>query len=131
MAEATSSSSRSPGAASVGLRLLALIGALALAFGCAVLVLVVIELIDNPLCSDTSGVAAALLADGAEASCFDGSSVTRILAIVFGAPAALLAGLAALMALGFALGMRIGKRLLMVIAAAVVLAGAMFLVGEI
>ncbi|MBA2240255.1 MAG: hypothetical protein H0W09_03275 [Solirubrobacterales bacterium] len=44
---------------------------------------------------------------------------------------ALLAGLAALMALGFALGMRIGKRLLMVIAAAVVLAGAMFLVGEI
>lgn len=102
--------------AGVGLRFLALLGALVLAFGAAVLIYATITLVDSPTCADAIG-------DPSVTECYLGSSFEKLAGTVLTGAAGLFGALAALLALGFALGAATGRKLVVTTVIAVVLAG--------
>lgn len=103
-------------AAGVGLRLLALIGALVLAFGTAVLVIVTLDVADAPTCAES-------IANQVADECYLGSSFEKLLATVLTGGGAIFGAIATLLALGFALGASTGRKLVISTIVAVVLAG--------
>ena len=115
-----------PRKAGAGMRILAVILALALAFVTAVAVIVVLDIGELTPCEDV-GNDITLLND--EGECFDGSSTAKTISLVLGWPGAILAGVATLLALGFALRGYGGRRLITVIVAAAVLLGLALLIG--
>jgi len=103
--------------AAVGLRIGAGLLALMLAFICAVAIAVMIDVNDTPLCGEVPS--AQELAGGYE--CYDFSDSVKPIVVGAGWIGAVLAGIAAILALAFAVRGRGGRSLLLVIAAAAVL----------
>lgn len=123
--EATPTDTGSP-KAGVGARSGAVIGALVLAFLAAVAVLVMVQVGDTATCDDVLAGKADFNDDG---ECYDGSSTTKLIALVLGWPGAVLAVVATFLALAFAIRGRGGRRLVQVIVAAAVLLGLSLLIG--
>ena len=114
-----------PGA---GWRVLAVILFLALAFACAVMVIAMADIGDTPTCADVRSGAAPLPSD---LECFDGSSTQKTISLILGWPSGILAGIAALGALFFAITGRAGRLVLQLTAAAIVLGAASLIIGSI
>ena len=113
-------------------RIGAVLLALVLAFGCAVMVLVMLDIGDSPRCDDQQALLEEQQSTGAvQIECFDGGEVEKIGSLVLGWPGAVLAGLAALLALAFAARGRGGRTLVTVTSVAIVLSGLSILVGSI
>ncbi len=130
--------------ASGGWRALGVILAIALAFACAVMVIAMVEVGDNPACQDLADDPAELAAFLAgEQECIGeltvtangavlesgGSSAQKTATLIFGWPSAVLAGLAALMALFFAATGRQGRLLLQLTGAAIALGAISIVIG--
>lgn len=98
---------------------------LVLAFVTAVAVIVMIDIGELTPCADVTDVSQ--LND--EGECFNGSGTAKTIALVFGWPGSILAGLATLLAVGFAITGTGGRRLAFVIAASAVLLGLSLLIG--
>jgi hypothetical protein len=118
--------STAPRKAGAGMRILAVLLAVGLAFVTAVAVIVVLDIGDLTPCQDVGNDISKLNADG---ECFDGSATAKTISLVLGWPGAILAGLATLLALGFAIRGYGGRRLIAVIVAAAVLLGLALLIG--
>lgn len=99
--------------------------ALVLAFVSAVGVAVMLDIGETTPCSDVQSIAD--LNDDGE--CYDGSDTKKTIALILGWPGSALAGIAALLALGFAIRGRGGRTLLMTIGAAAVLIAASLIIG--
>ena len=113
--------------AGAGPRVLALIAALGLAFAAAVAILAMILIGDTTPCADVDSPAD-LNEDG---ECFDGSSTKKLIALVLGWPGAVLLAASVLLALGFTITGRGGRRLIAVAVAGAVLFGLSILAGSI
>jgi hypothetical protein len=109
-----------------GMRALAVIGCIVLAFAAAVMIVAMVDIGRTPTCDDVRA-GNALPYQG---NCFDGSSTQKTISLVLGWPSGVLGGLAALLALAFAITARRGRLALQVTAAAVVLAGLSLLIGS-
>lgn len=118
----------SSGKASGGLRALAAIGFLVIAFGTAVIAVAAADIGKTPTCADVQSGKAALPSDR---QCFDGGHTKRTATVALMWPGAALGAIAALLALAFAFTGRNGRRLLLVLAAAIVLSGLGVLVGSV
>ena len=94
----------SPERPGAGWRVLAVILFLALAFACAVMVIAMADIGDTPTCADVRSGAAPLPSD---LECFDGSSTQKTISLILGWPSGILAGIAALAALFFAITGRV------------------------
>ena len=103
----------------------AVILALVLAFITAVAVVVMLDIGELTPCDDVSSLSQ--LNDDGE--CFDGSSGSKTIALILGWPGTVLAGIAALMALAFAIRGYGGRPLVLVIVAAAVLLGLSLIIG--
>jgi len=103
----------------------AVVLALVLAFITAVAVIVMLDIGELTPCDDVTNITQ--LNDDGE--CFDGSSTSKTISLILGWPGTLLAGLATLMALGFAIRGTGGRPLVMVIIAGAVLLGLSLLIG--
>lgn len=114
-----------PSKAGGGLRALAVLGALILAFAAAVMIVVSIDVSGTPTLREHNrdGV---ISDDG---DYYDGSKLRRTVGVVGGAAAGLLGALAALAALAFAVtGLR-GRPILILAAAAILIGGLTFIVA--
>ena len=107
------------------LRIGAVLLAIALAFVCAVGVVVMLDIADTTSCEDVRTVAD--LNDSGE--CYDGSDTTKTIAMILGWPGSIMAGIAALLALAFAIRGYGGRRLGIAIAIAAVLLGGSLIIG--
>ena len=114
--------------ASGGLRALGVLGFLILAFASAVLIAAIVDIGNTPTCADVQSGKAALPSDH---QCFDGGSTKKAITEILVWPGGILAGVAAIMALAFAVTGRNGRRLLFVVALAIVLSGLGLLIGSI
>ncbi|UJA20513.1 hypothetical protein HJD18_10035 [Thermoleophilia bacterium SCSIO 60948] len=101
--------------AGVGLRFLALLGALVLAFGAAVLIYATVTLVDSQTCEQA-------FSDPTATECYLGSSFEKTIGTILTGAAGLFGAAAALLALGFALGAATGRKLAITTIIAVVLA---------
>jgi hypothetical protein len=108
--------------ASGGMRALAVLGALVLAFAAAVIITVMVDLGKGPLCGEPHDITE---------TCWDVSSGGRVVSLIFGWPGAILGVVAALAALAFALTGRNGRRVWVLTGAAVVLCGLSIAVAQI
>jgi hypothetical protein len=113
--------------ASGGLRALSIVGFLVLAFACAVLITAIVDIGHTPTCSDVN----AGNAQPYQGHCFDGSTTKKTITQILVWPGGVLAGVAALLAIAFAVTGRNGRRLLWVLALAIVLSGLGLLIGSI
>jgi hypothetical protein len=123
--EATATPAGPPKAGALA-RIGAVILALVLAFITAVAVIVMIDIGELTPCEDVTNPLTQLNDEG---ECFDGSSTSKTISLIVGWPGTILAGLAALMALGFAIRGTGGRQLVMVIIAAAVLLGLSLVIG--
>ncbi len=114
-------SSLDQGKASVGWRVLGVLLALALAFGCAAMVVAMSDIGSTPTCHDIT----------VRKECFSGSSLQKAITIGLGWPSAAIAGLAGLVALAFAITGRRGPLALLLAAVAIVLGGLSVLIGNV
>jgi len=112
--------------ASGGWRALAVLLALVLAFGAAVMFVVAINPDDTPRCEQLE---LQLAAGGGE--CYDITETQQLIQNIFAIPAGVLATLAALLALYFAATGRQGRLLVRLAGAAVVLGVAAVIVGQV
>jgi hypothetical protein len=112
---ATAPPPSAPEKAGPGLRVLAIVGFVVLAFATAVIVSVMVDLGGGPLCKDVGGAA------NPTEDCWDVSSGGQVISLVLGWPGAILGGLAALSALAFTFTGRNGRRFWLLTLAAVVL----------
>jgi hypothetical protein len=115
-----------PPKAGAGMRILAVLLALVLAFVTAVAVMVMLDIGELTPCEDVGNDLSKLNDEG---ECFDGSSTTKLVSLVLGWPGTVLAGLATLLALGFAIRGYGGRRLITVIVAGAVLLGLALIIG--
>ena len=115
-----------PPKAGAGLRVLAVILALVLAFITAVAVIVMLDIGELTACDDVGNDLSKLNEDG---ECFDGSSTTKLIALIFGWPGTLLAGVSTLLALSFAARGRGGRQLVQAIVVGAVLLGLSLIIG--
>ena len=112
--------------AGAGARVGALVGALVLAFAAAVAILAMILIGDTTPCADVTGPED-LNEDG---ECFDGSSTKKAIALVLGWPGGILLAASTLLALGFTITGRGGRRVIVVAVAGAVLFGLSILAGS-
>jgi len=111
------------GKASGGWRALAVVLALVLAFGAAVMFVVAINPDDTPRCEQ--------FASGEVGECYDITETQQLIQNIFALPAAVLGALGALLALYFAATGRQGRLLVRLAGAAVVLGVAAVIVGQV
>jgi hypothetical protein len=114
--------------ASGGIRLAAVVLALVLAFGAAVMIVASIEIGDTATCDDVRS-GEALPND--EGECFDGSSGQKTASLVLTWPGGVVGAIAALAALAFAIRGRGGSLAVRLALAAVALSGIGILVGSV
>ena len=113
-------------------RPLAALLALVLAFAAVAMALAMVDIGGTPRCDDPAALAEEIAETGAtEVECFDGSETQKALSVVLGSASGLLAALAALAALVFALTGRRGSLMIRLTAAAIVLGGLGILVGSV
>jgi hypothetical protein len=106
--------------------------ALIFAFACAVMVAVMVEIGDSPLCDDPQAVQEAIReSPGETVECFEGSDTAKTASLILGWPSALLAGIVVLLGLVFTIRGRGVRPLAIAAVAAVVLGGLSILVGSI
>lgn len=108
--------------ASAGMRLVALVGAVVLLFGAAVMILLVINPDDIPLCADVQGTAFT--------ECFDITSAQYNISRVLAAPAGLIGAAAGMLGFYVAATGRRGDLMLRLSGIAIVLAGLAVLVNR-
>jgi hypothetical protein len=101
---------------------------LALAFGCAVMILAMADIAGTPTCHDIATGKAAIPADG---QCLSASSFQKTVSLVLGFAGGAIAGLASLLALAFVITGRRGRLTLLLTALAIVLAGLGILIGSV
>jgi hypothetical protein len=110
------------------LRALAVVLALVLILGAAIMIIAMVDIAGTTLCSDVSLEDA--FADP-EGECFDGSSVQKIIAVILGFAGGGLGAIAALAALAFTFTGRRGRLVLVLTGSAIVLSGISIGVGSI
>ena len=120
----------SPPKAGGGWRALAVLLAIILAFGAAVIIAVMADLGDRPRCDDIAALLQAKPNANGKVECFDVGSTQRVVSLGLGWIGGVLAGLAALLALAFAITGRRGRLLLQVTAAALIFVGLSLLVAQ-
>ena len=108
------------------MRNLAMVLALVLAFVAIVAILVMVDIGSTATCEDVISGEADFNDDN---ECYDGSSTTKLVALVLGWPGAILASISVVLALGFAFRGRGGSLLIKVIVVAAVLLGLTLLIG--
>ena len=106
-------------------RIVAVLLALVLAFVCAVMVSVMLDIGETTPCADVETIAD--LNDDGE--CYDGSSTVKTIALVLGWPGAIVAGVAAFLALAFAIRGYGGRQLMMAIGLSAALIAATLIIG--
>lgn len=121
-ASPTTTAPKAGALARIGVFLLALV----LAFITAVAVIVMLDIGETATCDDVIAGKADFNSDN---ECYDGSSTVKTIALVLGWPGSVLAGLATLLALGFVVTGRGGRRLMLTIAAAAILLGLSLIIG--
>ena len=116
--------------AGIGLRLLAVLGALVLAFGAAVMIIVAIDLADTRTCEDLIGdvITGQTTVDFGD-ECFDGGSTEKSISVALSWASGLAAVLAVLAALAFAIRGRGGRLALQLTGAAIAFAALTLAVG--
>ncbi len=107
---------------------MAVVGFLVLAFASAVLIAAIVDIGNTPTCADVQSGKASLPSDR---TCFDGGTTKKTVTEILVWPGGVLAGIAALLALAFAITGRNGRRLLWVVALAIVLSGLGLLIGSV
>jgi hypothetical protein len=118
-------SSLDQGRVGVGWRVLGALLALALAFGCAAMIIAMSDIGSTPTCHDVT------VRKGAVAECFSGSSLQKAVTVGLGWPSAAIAGVAGLVALAFAITGRRGPLALLLGGVAIVVGGISVLIGNI
>lgn len=114
------------------MRALAVLLALALAFGAAVMILVAIDIGDTATCDEFfDDVASGALVPDLDDECFDGSSAQKAVSVALAWASGIVGGLAVILALLFAATGRRGGLLVRVAGAAVVLGGLSIGIGNI
>jgi hypothetical protein len=121
-------SSLDQGRAGVAWRALGVLLAVALGFGCAVMAGVMSDIRTTPTCHDISVGKAAIPAGG---ECFSGSSLQKAITLGLGWPSGVIAGLAGLVALAFAITGRHGPLALLLAGVATVLGGLSVVLGSV
>jgi hypothetical protein len=116
------------GRTSVGWRLVGVLLAPVLAFGCAVMFVAMSDIGGTPTCQDISAGQAGVPPDG---ECFSGSSLQKAITLGLGWPSGALAGAAALSALAFVITGRHGRLAVQLAAVAVALGGISILGGSV
>jgi hypothetical protein len=99
-----------------------------LAFACAVMIAAMSDVGGTPTCHDVSAGNAAIPSDG---ECFRGSSLQKAITLGLGWPSGMVAGMAGLLALAFAVTGRRRRLALLLAALAIVLGGLSILVGSV
>ncbi len=119
------SESNGGGGANTGLRILAGIGVLVLLFATAVFAIVYADIGGTTPCDDVTSISD-LNSDG---ECYDGSSTTKAIALIFGWAGTALLAAATIMTLLFTIRGRGGRQLLYVLGGAVVLIAISLIIG--
>jgi hypothetical protein len=114
--------------AGLGWRVLGALLAVALGFGCAVMVAAMSDIGSTPTCHDISTGTADIPSGG---ECFSGSSLQKTIALGLGWPSGAIAGFAGLVALAFAISGRRALLALLLAGVAIVLGGLSVLLGSI
>jgi hypothetical protein len=117
--------------ASAGRRVLAVLLAIVLAFAAAVIIAVMVDLGDRPRCDDTAAIQRLAQTQQGLVKCFDVTSTQRTVTLILGWVGGVLGGIAALLALAFAVTGTRGRLVLQASALAVVLCGLSILIGSI
>ena len=107
-------------------RALAVLLFLVLAFGCAILIVSMVDIGETPTCHDVRFNGAS----PNDGQCFSGSSLQKTISLVLGYPSGVIAGVAALLALGFAITGRRGRLTVALTALAVCLGALGILIGS-
>lgn len=114
--------------ASGGMRTLAVLFILVLAFAAAVMIMVGVEIGDTPTCDAITAGEEPIPADG---ECFDGASGQKSISVAFAYASGVVGAIAALLGLAFAITGRRGRLLVRLAVAAIVLGGLSILIGSI
>lgn len=112
----------------MGLRVGAVVLALAIALGAAIMVAAMLLLGDTATCDAVRAGEALPNSDG---ECFDGSGAAKTASMIFGWPGAALTALAAVLGLAFAIRGRGGRLFLGALAAGAILDAISIIVGSI
>ena len=112
------------------MRVLAVLLFIILALGTYVIIAVMVDLGGRPRCSDTAALLHAAATTQGKVKCFDVGSTQRVITLALGWVGGVLGGLAALLALAFAITGRRGRLVLLLTAGAVILSGLSILVGS-
>jgi membrane-associated PAP2 superfamily phosphatase len=112
----------------VGRRALGVLLAALLAFACVVMSAAMTDIGGTPTCHDISVGNAAIPSDG---ECFRGSSLQKTVTLGLGWPSGMIAGVAGLIALAFAITGRRPRLALMLTALAIALGGLSILIGSV
>ena len=126
-----SGTSHAPREASAGRRVLAVLLAIILAFAAAVMIAVMVDVGDRPRCDDTAAIQRLSQTHQGLVKCFDVTTAQRTVTLVLGWVGGVLAGIAALLALAFAVTGARGGLVLLLTALAVALSGLSILIGSI
>lgn len=122
--------SRPADKASGGMRALAVLFALVLAFAAAVMIAVAVEIGDSATCEEFPTLSPAEQLEQ-ENECFDGSSGQKSATVILAYASGVIGAIAVLLALAFAITGRRGRPVLMATGAAVLLGGLSILVGSV
>lgn len=114
------------GKASGGMRALAAVGVLVLLFATAVFAIVFAQIGGTDTCDSVRTGDGTLNDDG---ECYDGSSTTKAIALIFGWPGTIALGVATVLSLMFAIRGRGGRPLLYALGAGIVLVGISLIIG--
>ena len=119
-------SSLGHGRTSVGWRVVGVVLAPVLAFGCAVMFVAMSDIGGTPTCQEALGSAAT-----PSGECFNGSSLQKAITLGLGWPSGALAGVGALASLAFVITGRRGRLALQFAAVAIVLGGLSIGIGSV
>jgi heme A synthase len=122
-----------PPKASGGLRAFAVLLALVLAFGAAVMIAAMVDINNTPRCNDPAAIAAYHRSHPLDRSidCFDGGQTKKVIVMVLGFGGGGVGAIAAVLALAFTVTGRNGRRLLWATALAIILSGLAILIGSV
>jgi hypothetical protein len=110
------------------LRALAVVLALVLLLGAAIMIIAMADISGTPTCEDIEADRAAVPADG---ECYDGSSAQKTIAVILGFAGGGLGAIAALAAFAFTFTGRRGRLVLVLTGLAIVLSGISIGIGSI
>jgi hypothetical protein len=114
------------------MRALAVVLALVLAFGAAVMIVAMVDINNTPRCDDPAGIAAYHRSHPFDRtiSCFDGSQTQKVISMGLGFAGGAVGAIAAILALAFTVTGLNGRRVLWATALAIILSGLSILVGS-